>query len=439
MSLWRDPTRRRWLGWFTLATAFVLVNFHRVSTGVLADDLTQVFDTSAAELGLLHASFFYIYAPMQLVAGMLADQTGTRRVATIGSLVMAVGVFGFAASDTYLAGFASRALIGVGASVIYIATLRFCANWFETGEFATVAGMTLSASAVGGIIATTPLALFVADFGWRTAFLTVGAVGLVSTLAIFLVVRDDPADAGLDTIEGTADPPDLTPRETVDNARLVLSERETWVLGGMLFFVIGTNFTVMGLWGIPYLVQAYGLSVSEASVYTLLGNAGLVVGSPAMGWLSDYLGRRTGLIVAAGVVYTLAYALIAALETPPLAFVAAAFFTVMFLLGGFTIAYTVVRERFHGSVSGTATGAVNALGFFGGAIFPAVLGAALDAYWTGELVAGSRVYSLFGYRVAFGIAALNGLIALGCAVWLHRRETADATPEGSETATAGSQ
>ncbi|MCT9096742.1 MFS transporter [Haloarchaeobius sp. HME9146] len=437
MSLWRDPTRRRWLAWFTLAAAFVLVNFHRVSTGVLADDLTQVFDTSAAELGLLHASFFYIYAPMQLVAGMLADQTGTRRVATIGSLVMAIGVFGFAMSDTYLAGFASRALIGVGASVIYIATLRFCANWFETGEFATVAGMTLSASAVGGIIATTPLALFVAEYGWRSAFLTVGAVGLVGTLAIYVAVRDDPADAGMDPIEGAADPPDITPRETIQNAKLVLSERETWVLGGMLFFVIGTNFTVMGLWGIPYLVQAYGLSVSEASVFTLLGNTGLVVGSPVMGWLSDWLGRRTELIVVAAVVYTLAYGVIAALGTPPLVVVGAAFFIMMFLLGGFTLAYTVVRERFDGAVSGTATGAVNALGFFGGAVFPAILGAALDAFWTGELVAGSRVYSLFGYRVAFGIATLNGLIALGCAVWLHQRESTE--PEKSEAVAAGSQ
>ncbi|WP_439026421.1 MFS transporter [Haloarchaeobius sp. DT45] len=439
MSLWRDPTRRRWLGWFTLSAAFVLVNFHRVSTGVLADDLTRAFDTSAAELGLLHASFFYIYAPMQLVAGMLADQTGTRRVATIGSLVMAVGVFGFAVSDAYLTGFASRALIGVGASVVYIATLRFCANWFETGEFATVAGLTLSASALGGIIATTPLALFVADYGWRSAFVAVGVVGVAITAAIFVVVRDDPADANLEPIAGTADPPDITPREAVQNAKLVLSGRVTWVLGGMLFFVIGTNFTVMGLWGIPYLVQAYGLSVSEASVFTLLGNAGLVVGSPVMGWLSDHLGRRTGLIVAAGVVYTLAYALIAALGTPPLAFVAVAFFTVMFLLGGFTIAYTVARERYHGSVSGTATGAVNALGFFGGAIFPAVLGAALDAFWTGELVAGSRVYSLFGYRVAFGIAALNGLVALACAVWLHQRTTGEPETEKSEAAATGSQ
>ncbi|WP_435358357.1 MFS transporter [Haloarchaeobius sp. DFWS5] len=437
MSLWRDPTKRRWLGWFTLAAAFVLVNFHRVSTGVLADDLTQAFDTSAAELGLLHASFFYIYAPMQLVAGVLADKTGTRRVATIGSLVMAFGVFGFAVSETYLTGFASRALIGVGASVIYIATLRFCANWFETGEFATVAGMTLSASAVGGIIATTPLALFVAEYGWRSAFLTVGLVGVVGTLAIFVTVRDDPAAAGMDPIEGAADPPDVTLREAISNVKLVLSGRVTWVLGGMLFFVIGTNFTVMGLWGIPYIVQAYGLSVSEASVFTLLGNTGLVVGSPIIGWLSDRFDERTGLIVVAAVVYTLGYGIIAALGTPPLALVAVIFFTVMLLLGSFTLAYTVMRERYDGAVSGTATGAVNALGFFGGAVFPAVLGAALDAYWTGELVAGSRVYSLFGYRVAFGIAAVNGLIALGCAIWLHQRSPAET--EKSETVASGAQ
>jgi hypothetical protein len=49
------------------------------------------------------------------------------------------------------------------------------------------------------------------------------------------------------------------------------------------------------------------------------------------------------------------------------------------------------------------------------------MGAVLDAYWTGETVAGARVYTALGYRVAFGIATLSGLLSLACLAWFYVR------------------
>ncbi len=71
-----DPRRRRWLAWGALATVFLLVNLHRLSTGVLSERLTTDFGTTAAQLGTLHASFFLIYAIVQIPTGVLADRIG---------------------------------------------------------------------------------------------------------------------------------------------------------------------------------------------------------------------------------------------------------------------------------------------------------------------------------------------------------------------------
>lgn len=420
-NIWADPRKRRWVGWAALASAFVLVNFHRVSTGVLADTLASVFDTTGAQLGLLHSAFFYVYAPMQLFAGVFADRLGTRRVAAVGSAVMGVGVLWFAFSHSYVVGFLARALIGLGGGVVYIATLRYCANWYRDNEFATVTGLTLSASAVGGLLATTPLAVFVAAAGRRDALFTVGTVGFAVTVAVYVLVRDTPDAAGVPGIEGAPEAKSQSLSEVLRGARAVFARRDTWVMGVMLFFATGINFTVMGLWGVPYVVQAYDVSVQAASVYTLVGNASLVVGSPALGWLSDRLERRTSIILAVAVVYLAAYASIAALGTPPLWYVALVFFLVMFLLGGFTLSYTVIKERHAAERSGTATGTINARAFLGAAVLPGVMGWVLDVFWTGETVAGSRVYTPFGYRVAFGVAAASGLVAFVCAAWLHWR------------------
>jgi len=420
-SRWSDPRFRRWFGWAALASVFLLVNFHRVSSAVLAETLASAFDTTGAELGLLHAAFFYVYAPMQLFSGVLADRFGTRRVATIGTAVMGVGVLWFATSGSYLSGFAARLLLGLGGGVIYIATLRYCANWFRVDEFATVTGLTVSAAGVGGLLAATPLAIVVESTGWRTSLFAVGVVGLGLAVFVFGFVRDTPADAGLPAVEGAPEADEQTFSEVVAGARTVLAARETWVLGLMLFFGLGINFTVMGLWGVPYVVRAYDVSVRTASLYTLVGNAGLVVGPPTLGWLSDRLEERTGIILASALLYALAYLAIAAMGTPPLWFVGLAFFFVMFLLGGLLLSFTVAKESHATEHSGIATGTINGMGYFGAAVLPGVMGWVLDVFWTGDTVAGNRVYSLFGYRVAFAIAAAGGVVALLCAAWIHRR------------------
>jgi hypothetical protein len=56
--VWTDPERRRWLAYAALAAAYALVSVHRLSTAVLADQLTAAFAVTGIQLGTLRASFF---------------------------------------------------------------------------------------------------------------------------------------------------------------------------------------------------------------------------------------------------------------------------------------------------------------------------------------------------------------------------------------------
>lgn len=418
----RRATRWRWVLWAVLACGFLLVNFHRTSTAVISGSLASTFETTGAELGVLHASFFYIYAALQLPAGLLVDRYGSRNVATGGLIVMSAGAVGFALSPTFAVGFAARALVGLGGSVLYTAALRFLANWYRPNEFATMTGWTVAAAGLGGVLATTPLAIAVEATDWRVAMGAAGLAGFALTVVVYTTVRDRPADAGFEPIQGVSPPTGVPAAATVwANTKHILTERETWLMGALLFFTIGTNFTVLGLWGVPYLVDLYPIGVGAASGYVLVGNLGLLLGSPVIGSLSDRIGDRTPLIVASAVVFTLAYGLIFLTVRPPLAVFAVTLFVAQFVTGGTLLSYTVAKERHDAIASATATGVVNGMGWFGAAVFPAVMGAALDAYWTGELVGGARSYTAAGYRVAFGIAVVAGLVALVCAAWLHVR------------------
>jgi MFS family permease len=423
--------QRRAALWTLLAGGFLFVNFHRTATAVLADSLARTFDATGSQLGLLHASFFYIYAPLQLPAGLVVDRYGPRWVGATGLAVLTGGAIWFARSDTLLAAFLARAVVGFGGSVLYIATLRFCANWFRPDEYATMTGYTVAAAGAGGILATTPLALAIDRVGWRLAILATGVITGVVAVAIATAVRDRPARATVGVDD--ADHVPATPADIVANTRAVLAEVETWLMGLLLFLILGVNFTVLGLWGVPFVADTYGVSVAQASTYVLVGNVGFVLGSPAFGALSDRTGWRTELVVATAVVFALSYGVL--MLVPPLPVVGVALFCALLANGGVALVFTVGKERHAPAVAGTITGVINSLGYVGAAVLPTVMGAVLDAYWTGEMINGARVYTVTGYRIAFGIATGAAVLAVVAAFWLHRRETGTAgvaAPAGAD-------
>jgi len=292
VNILTDPTKRRWLAWGALALVFLLVNIHRLSTAVLSEQLTADFGITAAQLGTLHASFFLIYAFIQIPTGVLADRYGPRYVGSIGASVLSLGAIGFTASGGYLSAALSRAVIGFGSGVIFISILRFCASWYRVDEFATMVGLTSGIAGVGAIFATTPLAIAVEWFGWRPTVFGLAIVGVVSGGAVFALARQSPAAAGLDPIENVPEQASVTLAETGGYLRELAGDLDQWLLSIAFFVGMGTILTVVGLWGVPYLVAVYGLNITTASYFTLLGSIGILVGGPGVGWISDRIGRR---------------------------------------------------------------------------------------------------------------------------------------------------
>lgn len=416
-----NPYRWRWVLWGTLAVVFLLVNLYRLASAVLAESLMADFETTGAALGTLHASFFYFYALMQLPAGILVDRAGPRRTATVGALVLNLGAISFAFADSYVIAFVSRAFIGAGGAVIFISMLRICASWYRADEFGTMNGLTIAVAGFGGIMAATPLAIAAGAFGWRETTFALGVLGLVFAVLIFLLTEDTPTDAGFESIDGDPEH-QLTLEEVVVNLRRVLSEQETWIISIMLFCSTGILITLLGLWGVPYVVQVYDVTVTTASWFTLLGSVGLFVGPPVFGWVSDRVDRRSVLIVFGGVGYVTGFGILTVLVKLPIVVVAMIFFGLGFLLGAFTLSYPLIKERHATTASGVSTSTINGAAFFGAALFPTVVGYALDVYWTGDTVAGARIYTELGYQVSFGIATAASLVALLCSIWLYRSD-----------------
>ena len=422
------PWRRRWLLWGLLAISFLLVNIYRLSTGVITEQLMTAFRATGAELGTLHASFFLIYAIMQIPTGVLVDRIGPRWTAAVGTAIMNLGALWFSIAGSFEAALGARFLIGLGGSVIFVSMLRFAASWYTSAEFATMNGICFAVGGIGGILATTPFAIAVEIGGWERVIQLLAFIGLVSAMSIAVFVRDTPVDAGFPSVNPQPADSGLTVGEIRKGVAAVLVDRWVWAVSLILFAAGGINLTLFGLWGIPFVVQVYDTSVQFASVFVLLGSVGAVLGPPLIGWIASRTGRRTSIILIGSSIYVSCLLAIAVLGDPPFVVIGVAFLLIGALLGAFVVTYPLVKERYPAAVAGIALGSINGSSFLGAAILPTAMGIVLDSYWTGETVRGARVYTETGYRVAFGLAATLSVVAVICAAWLHWKNYRETRP-----------
>ena len=152
-----EQKRRRWLALGVVAVAYVLSFFQRFAPAGIAQDLATAFQTSAASLGALAATYFYVYTVMQIPTGILADTLGPRRILVLGGIVGGAGSFLFGLAPSLELALIGRTLVGLGVSVTFIAMLKLIAVWFEEERFATLVGVSMLIGNLGSVLAGAPL------------------------------------------------------------------------------------------------------------------------------------------------------------------------------------------------------------------------------------------------------------------------------------------
>lgn len=414
------PVSLAWLTWGLLASLFAAGFFQRVAPAVMIDELMRDFSIAATLLGNLSAIYFYTYAAMQIPSGLLADAVGPRRLATVATAVAVVGIVLFALADSLWMASLGRALIGASNAVAFVACMKLAGHWFPANRFATVTGISLLIGNFGGVLAGVPLSEAVAGFGWRAAMLASAGVTLALAAVAWLWVRDDPSERGYashahpEALNNAAMPP----RRSL---KLVISERETWLLffaGGLITAPV---LTFAGLWGVPYLVQVHGLERSHAAVFTTTMLLGFAVGGPLLGALSDRMGRRKLPYLGAALIHALGWVSFLLIDDYSATALALLFAVIGFSAGGLIIGFAFAREVNHPGAAGTAGGVVNmaVLGF--AALQQSAVGWILDRNWRGGLVEGVRLYDAAAYQAAFLWLAIS---AFGAVVFVAlTRET----------------
>ncbi len=371
--------------------------------GVLNKTLQHDLGWSEIDYSNLVVSFQAAYALGMVVVGRLIDKLGTRLGYALAMVFWSLASMGTALGSSLTSFAFSRVALGFGEAAIFPASIKAVAEWFPKKERALATGIFNAGTSIGAMLTPVVVPWINARWGWRGAFIGIGALGFV-WLVFWLLIYGQPEEhprlskAELDYIRSD---PQVSVRKIKWAALLPL--RQTWA------FIAGKFLTDPVWWfylfWVPGFLQSkHGLSLTGIGAPIVVIYLMSDVGSVAAGWMSSWMIKRGNTI---NVARKTAMLLCAASVTPIVfAYRVESTWSAVLLIGlaaachqGFSAnLYTLTSDMFPAGAVGSVVGIGGMAGAIGGLFIATIVGHVLQ--WTGS------------YKVPFLIAGSAYLVAL---------------------------
>lgn len=393
-----------------LAAGFLFYKYVlQVFPSIIAEELMQQFHLTGAGLGWLAATFYYAYMITQLFVGLLLDRYGTRWLTTGAIFTSALGLLLFSGSQTIFMAGMSRALMGIGVAFATVSYMKLAAIWFPPKQYAFVSGLLATAAMAGAVFGQAPLAWLISQLGWQYCLSLVGLAGFALSFLFFWVVRDRP-----DFFQQKTAPSSFSLKEISQ----VFKSKQNWLLtlySGLAFAPVAV---FGGLWGNPFLEQAYQLSKTEAATMISMVFIGLGLGSPLLGFLSDRLNNRRTVMLAATLLSCLALTLVLYCHPLPTGVLSALLFLFGFGLGSFMLVFAMGKEMNALSLTATVIAMINTSDAVLDALTEPFIGKLLDMGWDGKIAHGVHQFSLHSYHIALSVLPVYLIVGAIVLLWL---------------------
>ena len=287
-------------GWFVISLCFLTTLTSagvRSSPSVLIHPLEAEFGwsrtliASAVSMNLL---LFGIAAPL---SGFLIDRFGPRKV-MMGSLsLLIVGVSGTMMMTQFWQFFLVwGVIVGLGAGGVGSVLTATVGNRWFVAKRGLALGILGSASSTGQIIFLPLFMAMITYAGWRLGSMALIIVALILLPLIFLFMRDDPSEVGLEpygsgdpkatAIGGAASLRGMPAKNATITAKEVVTHPTFWLLAASFFVCGGTANGLIGTHLIPHEIEIGIPQIAAASLLGIMGGLNMV-GTIFSGWMID--------------------------------------------------------------------------------------------------------------------------------------------------------
>jgi OFA family oxalate/formate antiporter-like MFS transporter len=259
--------------------------------------LTQSLNASLAAVQWAFTFFVIAQTGLAPINAYLVDRFGARLVVSIAGLLVGAGWIGAGLAESLLQLYVAYGIGGIGAGVVYSACIGIAMKWFPDRRGLCV-GAVAGSYGFGTALTLLPITHMIEVSGYRSAFLTWGAIQGLVVLIAAQFLRMPPAGwlpAGWEAIKAKVQ------RKVQQSAR-DYAPREMLKSGAFyLLYLMMTLVTFSGLMvtaqlqpiGVTYGFDKYIL-FGGLTVLSLTGMLNQILNGsarPFFGWISDHLGR----------------------------------------------------------------------------------------------------------------------------------------------------
>ena len=278
-------------------TIFSCFGLARFAFGMLLPGMRAGLHLSYDDMGFLSTGNFAGYLVAVGLAPLALRYITPRKLVTGALLVIGLCLAAISQSSQYWLLGALYTVIGMGGGFANIPVMALVSRWFRRERRGQAAGMMIMGNGTAIILTGFLVPWLNINFGgegWRIGWLLLGAACLVLGILVGFLLRNDPADPGLEPLGAAPQPVAYDPAETRGPYR---ASGILLHLGG-LYLLFGLTYMVYGTFIVATMVDEYHFAEATAGNFWSWTGFFCLFSGVGFGILSDRLGRRGGLILA---------------------------------------------------------------------------------------------------------------------------------------------
>jgi sugar phosphate permease len=292
--------------WVVLAICFVdlFINYSvRLGYGVVLPEMIRSLGIGRAAGGSIYNAYLFTYIAIAPFTGYLTDRLGARRVIAICLLLLGIGVLLMGTINTLWTACLFFGFAGLGATGLWAPVITLVQRWFAFNRRGFALGILSTGFGLGFATMGAVFPWIVKFFNWRYAWFILGAMALAMVAVNGIFLRSDPARAGVKPWgekhhhSNENNPNNNSPLSPSIAFRSILKSSRFWLIGSS-YLAIAYALYGITTFMVDYAKYQLNVPLEKASLLAAIHGVCQVAGVLTILPLSDYLGRKTTIIIS---------------------------------------------------------------------------------------------------------------------------------------------
>ncbi len=376
----------------------------RVAPGHMQEYLMHSLNTQEATVGFIISLYYFMYAPLQLVVGIITDYFRPRKVLSFAILCCVIGCLLFPTPGSILLTSTGRILIGIGSAFAYVAALTLASRWLSDNKFTFFAGSINSLGMLVGWIMQEELQDLAKVYGWRQLFNHAAILGVVLffVLQIGYIIRNRIKQCKHNKLSGLS--------QIWQFYRATIQQPQLWIVG-FIGTILYLSLAIFGeFWGPLFLHTKLNISLADAGKITAFIFVGCAVGGPMQSIIARLIPRyKINFLLQTTLSSTAILLSIYYLHT--IDSIKTMFFIYGFFSSANIVCFSYARLWATRQTTACTFALINLLCMLSGMLFQPLASTLLDLMWSGKLKNGIRLYTAIDFQHALCFMPICAVIA----------------------------